>query len=302
MRDDIEAVLQRSGGATSRSILARNGIARTALDHEVRTRGLIRVFPRGYVRPWDEGEPEQRERAAYFGIGWPVAFSHLTALRRWQLVEEAAEIHLTVPNNRCPRRQQGLVVHRASRFPPVVRVDGVIITQPAEAIVASWPLLAARERRAPAITAVRDKLVRPAELSEALRRHEKLRGRGELRVLIALLADGCESELELWGTIHVFDVPALRHGVRQLGVTARGRRYRLDLAYPDEKVDVEMDGDRYHSTRQQRERDRRRDAALASIGWLTLRFSYDRLHSDIDGCRAETLAALRLRSRTKPDR
>ena len=41
-----------------------------------------------------------------------------------------------------------------------------------------------------------------------------------------------------------------------------------------------------------RERDARRDAALASTGWLTLRFSYARLHSDIDGCRRETLAAL----------
>jgi very-short-patch-repair endonuclease len=80
-----------------------------------------------------------------------------------------------------------------------------------------------------------------------------------------------------------------------LWLTAQGRRYRVDLGFEEERVAVEMDGERWHSTPQQRERDRRRDAALAAIGWVVLRLSHDRLHRDVGGCRSDVLAALAAR-------
>lgn len=76
-----------------------------------------------------------------------------------------------------------------------------------------------------------------------------MKGRAALTRLIDQLTAGCESELELWGYLEVFDAPGLR-----------------------------------------------RDAALASIGWLTLRYSHERLHRDVAGCRRDTLAALAARS------
>ena len=90
-------------------------------------------------------------------------------------------------------------------------------------------------------------------------------------------------------------MPGLDHGVRQRRVTVNGRTYRLDLAYERERVAVEMDGHQWHSSREQRERDMRRDAALAAAGWLTLRFSHRRLHEDVAGCRRDLLAALAAR-------
>lgn len=48
--------------------------------------------------------------------------------------------------------------------------------------------------------------------------------------------------------------------------------YSADIAHPTMKVLVEVDGTS-HSSRVVRESDRRRDARLASIGWLTFRFS-----------------------------
>ncbi len=93
----------------------------------------------------------------------------------------------------------------------------------------------------------------------------------------------------------MFDVPGLRHARPQKRLYVNGRRYRLDLAYEAERVVVEMDGSQYHSSEEQRERDRRRDAALATLDWLTLRFSHRRLHSDVAGCRQDTLATLAAR-------
>ncbi len=78
----------------------------------------------------------------------------------------------------------------------------------------------------------------------------------------------------------------------QLKIQAGGSTYRIDQAYPTERVAVELDGEAFHSSREQRERDRRRDVALALLGWLTLRFSYRRLTSDAAGCQRELLAVL----------
>jgi very-short-patch-repair endonuclease len=47
-------------------------------------------------------------------------------------------------------------------------------------------------------------------------------------------------------------------------------------------VNIELDGAKYHFAPIHRERDMRRDAALAKLGWLTLRFSHDRLVNDTD--------------------
>lgn len=166
---------------------------------------------------------------------------------------------------------------------------------PAFAIVGSWPLLIGADQRAPAIEAVRRRLVTPPELSEVNARALGIAGRARLAQLIDQLEAGCESELELWGYLGVFDIPGLRHGVRQKVIHIGGKRHRLDLAFDEERVAVELDGWRFHSSRAQRERDMRRDAALASVDWITLRYSHDRLHGDVQGCRRDTIATLEAR-------
>jgi very-short-patch-repair endonuclease len=158
-------------------------------------------------------------------------------------------------------------------------------------------MLDRRVRREPAITAVRNRVVTPASLHSVLADDVRLPGRAELAQLISLLDEGCESELEIWGFLGVFDVPGLRHGRRQMWLRTPARSFRLDIGYEAERVAIELDGRRYHSSAEQRERDMRHDAALASIGWLTLRFSHARLHDDISGCRRDALKTLAARSR-----
>ena len=292
MRPAVDEVLIRYGGVASR----RRLLERTTpgeLDDEIRRGRLVRVFRRAYCRPWDADLAETQLRGALSSAGSPVALSHLTALHRSGLLDEPPDrIHVSVPAHRVLRPQTGLAVHRIARFPTLHRVDGLVTTCVAASVVDSWPLLRGRDQRAPAIAAVRTGVVTPASLVVELDRHPRLPGRRDLAALVGQLADGCESELEIWGHAAVFRGPGLEHGVRQYAIRAGGNRYRLDLAFVAERVAVEMDGERWHSTREQRERDRRRDAALASAGWVTLRFSHRRLHDDPGGCRRDTLATL----------
>jgi hypothetical protein len=115
--------------------------------------------------------------------------------------------------------------------------------------------------------------------------------------LLNLVASGCESELEIWGVTTVLPgPPAVPAWVQQHDVRlGDGRRVRLDAAYPDARVAVELDGAAFHGSREARERDLRRDTALAALGWVVLRFSYARLMADPEGCRREIEAVVRAR-------
>jgi hypothetical protein len=53
-------------------------------------------------------------------------------------------------------------------------------------------------------------------------------------------------------------------------VTIDGRRYRLDFAWPDRRVALEVDGFGPHSGYAAFHDDRRRDLALQSAGWRVL--------------------------------
>jgi very-short-patch-repair endonuclease len=126
-----------------------------------------------------------------------------------------------------------------------------------------------------------------------------IRGRTQLQQLVTRLAGGCESELELWGYDYVFAVPGLDHAVRQRVVRAGQRTYRLDMAYEEECVAVELDGQAYHSSVEQWESDIARDLDLTTAGWQTIRLSHQRLVGDVDGCRRAVAAVLSARRRER---
>lgn len=259
---------------------------------------LVAVFPRAYARPWDVDQPAVREVAAVASVGGGAALSHLSALRRWGLPALAGpggtgadgQVHVIVGAARHPRGCDGLVVHRTRRPVPVLERGGVATQRLDDAAVACWPLLPPAARRAPLILAVQQRMTTPQRLATAAQRAGTAPGSNSLRELIGLLAAGCRSELELWGHLSVFDVPGLRDAVRQRPVRIGARTFYLDLAYEAERVAVELDGRAYHSGPQQWERDIRRDLALATAGWQTVRLSHARLTTDVAGVRRDVLA------------
>ena len=65
-----------------------------------------------------------------------------------------------------------------------------------------------------------------------------------------------------------------------------GRRYRLDFAFfrKNGKLDVECDGEKWHSAKKQRFLDKRRDRILKRRGWKILRFGEKEITGDMDKC------------------
>ncbi|MET7707564.1 DUF559 domain-containing protein [Micromonospora sp. NPDC005413] len=208
-------------------------------------------------------------------------------------------VHLSAPASASLRTRPGLVVHRRrnlSMAPPHVVVRrGLTVTRLEQALVDSWPTLPPAERRAPVIRAVNDWLTTSERLAVALESAPKLVDRGALRTLVARLADGCRSPLEIWGHEHVFTGPGMPAFRRQVPMRLGLRTIYLDMFAERERVNIELDGSTTHGDPRQREIDLRRDALLATIGILVVRFAHRRLVHEIDAVRRETLAILATR-------
>lgn len=60
--------------------------------------------------------------------------------------------------------------------------------------------------------------------------------------------------------------------------------YRLDFAFPDEMIAIEIDGHEFHKTREQRTNDAKRERYLQSKGWKVIRFTGTEIFGDILNC------------------
>lgn len=201
-------------------------------------------------------------------------------------------MHVTVAIGRSGRGSAGVVLHRSHELDEAIRrvEGGLPVTCVERAIVDTWGRPGELGRpavRAAAIEAVRRRLCSPRELAWELRRRPQLPARAAFVELVQLLADGCRSELEVFGCLHVLRGRGMPVFVLQRPVVVGGERFVLDAACEESMLAVEMDGAAWHGSRRQREHDIRRDALVATIGWQTLRFSFARMTGAPDACRRE---------------
>lgn len=257
---------------------------------------LTLALPRTYADPDRLAQPGNRARVALTYAGPDSAVSHLTALAAWRLPggDLAGPVHVTVPWQRRLRATRRIVVHRRCGFvagaPGVVVQGGLPTTSLELSVVDGWSVLPRQLRRAPVIAAVGDRRTTPDRLLDAVSTNLSLPGRAELLRLLNLLDRGCRSELELWGYDHIFtgpDMPALE---RNVPVRLGNRTVYLDTYCPAARVNFELDGAAWHTSPADRERDARRDAALAAIGIMVVRFTHDQLIRSPERVRAQIRA------------
>ena len=288
MRHDVELIVGPDGWTTWDRLTRR--VSPTTVRAWVAAGRLIRVGPARYATPAAAGQWRLRVATALHGTDAVV--SHTTALTLWGLLAAApGPVHVTVAATASGRGSAGVVRHRSLDVDwHRRRVDGLPVTSVERSLVDAWgsPAGAGRaDLRGAVITAVRRRMCTPAALAAELGLRPRLCGRAELAELVGLLAAGCQSELEIWGCLQVLRAPGMPPFVQQRSLVVAGERFTFDAAYDDVLLAVEMDGAAWHGSSDQRERDIRRDALAATLGWQTLRFSYRRLTVSADVCRAE---------------
>lgn len=305
MTHDLAALLGPYGVARSADLTRL--VDRHTLDCWVAAGRLLRPHRGVLVLPARADEWSTRALAAVLATGG--VLSHTSALTVWRAGPEASSLHVSVPVRRSALVSPGLTVHRAEGLQPD-RLGPFPVTDLPRALVDAWALAHARpahrravdqagavdQARGAVISCLRDRRVTVQAIRAAHRYRPTLPGRAALERLLALVDGGCQSELEIWGVEQVLRGPGMPRFVQQHPVRLPFATVHLDAAVPELRVAVEMDGLAFHDSPAARERDRRRDVALAALGWVVLRFSHRRLTSHPDGCRREIIAVCRSRA------
>jgi hypothetical protein len=178
-------------------------------------------------------------------------------------------VEVTVPSGRHPKLR-GFVVHRTQVLPAhdVRVVDGIPTTSFARTLVdCTGRLSLGQIARALDAGLVRgDVTLWSVERSLSALGQAPGRHPSKLWTLVgerSTSAEGAESRPEIRVT-RVLAAAGLPAPTLQHRVTVGGQRYRLDLAYPDEKIAIEYDGWDTHRSRTSFDRDRKRDRSCSS--------------------------------------
>jgi hypothetical protein len=223
--------------------------------------------------------PEQRILAAVLAAGPGAVASHVSAGVIWKvrgIIPD--EVEVTVERGRQPRLR-GVRVHRVDRFPDEDRRDvrGIPTTSVARFLVDLSAYWSPGQLRV-----ALDEMLRRRETSlwaveQCVRRLESARGR-RCSVVEELLKE--RAERPVVGESHleqrVFEplhAAGIDRPVPQYEVVVKGERFRLDFAWPDDMLYVEVDGFDTHRMHTDFHRDRRREALLVAAGWTPLHFT-----------------------------
>jgi len=274
------------------------------LDDAIADCVLTRIFPKVYCLPEQARDRTIRRRGA-LAHRPRTALSAIDALDVWSCfpfpIPAAERIHVTGNRRESKSKWPDLTVHRQAGFalkaPLVWETQGLHVVRLEQAIVDSWTMLPERDRRVPAITAIRERRTTGLLLLEVLALNSRATGAAEMRRVFGVASAGVHSPLELWGHDHVFSHAGMPTSTCQVPIKLPFGTIYLDRYFEEERLAVEMDGAAFHGSPGQRERDIRRDAALAAKGIQVVRFSHQRLYADPEGVRRELLAILAARRR-----
>jgi very-short-patch-repair endonuclease len=288
----------RQYGAVARRQALALGLSRDRFRSLVRSGRLLRVDAATYVVPGSPATWERRVLVALLATDPEAAASHLAAAHLHGLIARApAVIDVTVRHGTQDGRPQGAArVHRARSFDraDVKRVANIPVTCVERTLVDVAGLLTVRALGAALDKALLSREVTIADVRSYMSSRHLMtrRGAGSLRRLLADREGGVpESELER-EFLDLVARWALPVPVRQKVVGP----FRVDFAYPEARVLIELDGRAWHGSVQAFDDDPIRQNALMLEGWAAvLRFTWRHL-KDKPRYVADTVTAVVLRA------
>lgn len=268
---------RRQFGAASTEQLLNIGFTPSSIRRAVQRRSLVRVLPRVYRIASVPLTLEQRLMSAVLYGGDEAALCSTSAALVHDLIpRRLSAIHITTPRRVASRA--GVVVHRRVWLPGdrPTRLGSLVATSPARTV-----LDLCREKNPDAEmaldAALRMEVLSFADLAQVLEIGNKHRIPGTivLRALISERGQGeamSESELES-SVIRVLRRACVSLPERQVNVEWDDC-HRLDFYYPGHNLIIEVDGRKWHASRERFNDDRRRDNAAFFAGKRVLRFTW----------------------------
>ncbi|HEX9499697.1 MAG TPA: DUF559 domain-containing protein [Mycobacterium sp.] len=264
----LDEYLRRQDGVITLARARRAGISLEAVKRRVRS-GHWRRCARGVYfvddRPFSGAA---RIRSTVWGYGEDAVASGLAAAWWHGLTRFAPDIvDVTVPRNSHGRTHDGCRLRRRDLDgADVVVHHGLRVTALALTVIE----VAVRQRGGAKL--MDSALQRHVELRELWRAHLRNGGRygaPAARRLLQAASDGARSEAER----------LLVKLLREAGITGWRTNYpvggyKVDVAFPRQKVAIEVDGWAHHSDSGDFHHDRVRQNNISLLGWQVLRFTW----------------------------
>lgn len=265
---------RRQGGFTSRRQLLAAGVASGRIDCLLRAGRLEATAVAGLYRA--AGAPWAADSDAWFAVlATNSPLSYLSAARWWDVpVPEDGWIHVTRPERRRLEWPRGVRVHRVQLDPSaVVEHRGLLVTSRVETLLDCLGWLSPGTARGLADRAVQQGWLRTADIERRLEDQPGRWGNRQLRRLLGQFARGADAESER--RLHrLLRSAGITGWVPQLPVVIGGQRFYLDIAFPADRLAIEVDGYEYHRAGTRFQTDRTRQNALIAAGWRILRFTW----------------------------
>ena len=257
-------------GLTKQTVYKRARVGRLFRIHQ----GVYSLVPRQLLTRYGHW------MAAVLACGEGAVLSHRTAAALHQLrATDRVHIEVTVPGA-TGRARKGIEVHRCTTLSPadVTVVNGIPCTSVARTFLDVGSVLPRRAVERAFDQAEVERVFDLRAIDDVLRRNPTHKGAPVVKSILAehyIGRTATQSELE----------EAFLALCRRMGLPAPLVNEWVDLGdgdpaiwadfvWREQRVIVETDGDRFHSSKQARERDTRRDQRVVLAGWKPIRTTW----------------------------
>ena len=246
-------------GLVTRAQLLAIGVPAPRIGGWIAAGRLVRVHQGVYAVGYRRLDAPAAAMAAVLACGPGALLSHESAAALWGWRRWPPTPEVTVTRDRRP---SGVRTHRTSTLRPADRDRqlGIPVTAPERTIRDLGPRLTAAQRR---------RIVSEARFARRL----------DDDAVARLLGHGpapTRSALQDRFQTSVIDATGLPQPLTDTVVHG----FEVDVAWPDHRLVVELDGWDAHGGRQAFAVDRDRDATLAEHGWMVVRITWERLLDD----------------------
>ncbi len=266
-------------GVISRAQALKLGATIGQINYRMQVGDWVPVLPRVYRAAVASVTPEQGVRAAALwadngvltGLGAAWWWNLLPdPPRRWEFQVETTTRRTLQPGVYLLRRwvdPYDVVVHRGLN----------VLDQPLTVLRAAVAL--DRARRGHGVRLIdrskQEGIVSGDQLFEAFERNRGTWGTTTMRSLLERTGDRAHSDLERLGVRLLTEARIAGFVVNLTIRLSNGRTAELDIGFEEQRVAVELDGFRYHSSSEAHAADLRRQNDIIADGWTLLRYAPD---------------------------
>ena len=264
----VAALAARQHGVISTVQLRRLGLGRNAIALRVRA-GRLHPLHRGvYAVGHNDISEEGRLLAAVLAVGEGAVLSHLGAAVLWGFWKKApAEVDVTVERN--SRSRPGIHVHsvRGLRAEDTTMRYRIPVTTAAKTILdCAGVLRSERALKRLVHEAQVQRRVNQRQLEEQLARARGRAGVGRLRGIVD------QGYLPTRSGLEDLAVDLLQsRGLEGFETNTSIEGMEVDVLFPEERLVIEVDSEKYHSTPFAKERDAEKQVRLEQLGYRVAR-------------------------------